>query len=56
MSQLAHPDEIRGLFSRAMSDMYRSEVPQYATLCTLVAEVNVDCCPVAGDAATCLDF
>ena len=40
MSQLVHPDEIRGLFSRAMSDMYRSEVPQYATLCTLVAEVN----------------
>lgn len=40
MSRLADPDEIRGMFSRAMSDMYRAEVPQYGTLCALVGEVN----------------
>jgi uncharacterized glyoxalase superfamily metalloenzyme YdcJ len=40
MSEPVHPDVIRGLFAGAMSDMYRSEVPQYATLCTLVGEVN----------------
>lgn len=34
------PDEIRVAFSRAMSDMYRREVPQYGTLSDLVAEVN----------------
>ncbi len=34
------PDEIRSRFSRAMSDMYREEVPQYGTLMTLVADVN----------------
>ncbi|HMN56283.1 2-oxoadipate dioxygenase/decarboxylase family protein [Ottowia pentelensis] len=33
-------DDIRALFSRAMSDMYRSEVPQYGLLCELVARVN----------------
>ncbi|MBL7525073.1 2-oxoadipate dioxygenase/decarboxylase HglS [Legionella bononiensis] len=31
---------IRTLFSRAMSDMYRKEVPQYGTLLDLVDEVN----------------
>lgn len=36
----AHPDEIRDLFSRAMSDMYRTEVPQYGALLELVADVN----------------
>ncbi|MCK0197217.1 VOC family protein [Ancylobacter sp. 6x-1] len=35
-----HPDEIRTLFSRAMSDMYRAEVPQYGTLMELVRDVN----------------
>lgn len=33
-------DEIRAGFSRAMSDMYRQEVPQYGTLMQLVATVN----------------
>lgn len=36
------PDEIRTIFSRAMSDMYREEVPQYGTLMRLVKEVNTD--------------
>ncbi|CAN7733514.1 VOC family protein [Variovorax sp. LjRoot130] len=40
MSQLLPPDEIRGMFSLAMSDMYRREVPQYGTLCELVGKVN----------------
>ncbi|MGO4334302.1 VOC family protein [Labrys sp. KB_33_2] len=35
-----HPDEIRTLFSTAMSQMYRTEVPQYGTLMELVADVN----------------
>ena len=34
------PDEIRTRFSRAMSDMYREEVPQYGTLMALVGDVN----------------
>ncbi|MGC5703112.1 VOC family protein [Pseudomonas sp. NFXW11] len=34
------PDLIRQGFSRAMSDMYREEVPLYGALMTLVAEVN----------------
>ncbi|WP_342734325.1 VOC family protein [Bradyrhizobium sp. B117] len=34
-----HPDDIRDLFSRAMSDMYRAEIPQYGTLLALVADV-----------------
>ncbi|MGO4998192.1 2-oxoadipate dioxygenase/decarboxylase HglS [Oceanisphaera sp. W20_SRM_FM3] len=33
-------DHIRDLFSSAMSAMYQAEVPQYATLLKLVAEVN----------------
>lgn len=35
-----HPDEIRTLFSTAMSQMYRIEVPQYGTLMELVGDVN----------------
>ena len=35
-----HPDDIRSMFSSAMSDMYRAEVPQYGTLLELVADVN----------------
>ncbi|MDF2809960.1 MAG: hypothetical protein K0S56_991 [Microvirga sp.] len=34
------PDDVRTMFSRAMSDMYRAEVPQYGTLMELVADVN----------------
>jgi uncharacterized glyoxalase superfamily metalloenzyme YdcJ len=33
-------DDIRTLFSRAMSDMYRAEVPQYGALLQLVADIN----------------
>jgi uncharacterized glyoxalase superfamily metalloenzyme YdcJ len=33
-------DVIRTMFSSAMSDMYRAEVPQYGTLMELVAEIN----------------
>ncbi len=33
-------DDIRARFSRAMSRMYRQEVPAYGTLCDLVADVN----------------
>ena len=47
MSATHHPtaafvssDEIRTRFSRAMSQMYRTEVPQYGSLVALVAEVN----------------
>ncbi len=36
------PDVVRTSFSRAMSDMYRAEVPQYGTLMTLVRDVNLD--------------
>ena len=35
-------NDIRSRFSRAMSDMYRTEVPQYGTLIDLVADVNAD--------------
>lgn len=34
------PDEIRSSFSRAMSGMYRREVPQYGALLDLVTEIN----------------
>ena len=34
------PDDIRSRFSRAMSAMYREEVPQYGTLIDLVADIN----------------
>lgn len=40
MSDPVTPDDIRTRFSRALSDMYRAEVPQYGTLLSLVAEVN----------------
>ena len=41
MSQrFVNPDQIRAWFSRAMSDMYKVEVPLYDTLMELVAEVN----------------
>ena len=34
------PDSIREAFARAMSAMYRDEVPQYGTLLDIVAQVN----------------
>ncbi|KQR62186.1 VOC family protein [Acidovorax sp. Leaf160] len=34
------PDAIRARFSRAMSAMYREEVPQYGALLDLVADIN----------------
>ncbi len=37
---LIDPDEIRSLFSAAVSDMYRAEVPQYGALLDLVSDVN----------------
>ncbi|MGH6853753.1 MAG: 2-oxoadipate dioxygenase/decarboxylase family protein, partial [Methylocella sp.] len=42
MATMKHvnPDDIRTLFSRAMSDMYRAEVPQYGALLELVADIN----------------
>lgn len=40
METFLSADQIRSLFSRAMSAMYQQEVPQYGTLMQLVAEVN----------------
>lgn len=37
-----HADDIRSRFSRAMSAMYRAEVPAYGTLLDLVAAINED--------------
>ena len=34
------PDQIRSLFSSAMSQMYRQEVPQYGQLVDLVSDIN----------------
>jgi uncharacterized glyoxalase superfamily metalloenzyme YdcJ len=39
-SRFVSSNEIRTRFSRAMSEMYRQEVPQYGALIELVAEVN----------------
>jgi uncharacterized glyoxalase superfamily metalloenzyme YdcJ len=39
-STFLSPDVIRASFSSAMSAMYRTEVPAYGTLLSLVAEVN----------------
>lgn len=47
--RFVHPDDIRTRFSRAMSDMYRAEVPQYGALLALVDRVNRD--TLAGDPA-----
>lgn len=38
--QFVSSNDVRTRFSRAMSQMYRQEVPQYGTLVQLVAEVN----------------
>ncbi len=40
MPSKADPNDIRTLFSSAISDMYRSEVPQYGDLINLVKDVN----------------
>jgi uncharacterized glyoxalase superfamily metalloenzyme YdcJ len=37
---LVAPSDLRARFSRAMSHMYRNEVPAYGTLLTLVGEIN----------------
>lgn len=34
------PDDIRGMFSQALSGMYKAEVPQYGALLDLVADIN----------------
>ena len=39
-SHFVSADEIRSRFSRAMSTMYRQEVPQYGTLVELVTDIN----------------
>ncbi|RKR07621.1 putative glyoxalase superfamily metalloenzyme YdcJ [Kushneria sinocarnis] len=39
-AEFVSPDRIRTRFSRAMSNMYRQEVPQYGTLLQLVGEIN----------------
>ena len=39
-TDLLSSDEIRTRFSRALSDMYRQEVPQYGSLVDLVADIN----------------
>jgi len=51
MSEFTSPSQIRAQFSRAMSDMYRAEVPQYGTLMELVADVNGDVLASIGAAA-----
>jgi len=40
MKEQVSAHRIRAHFAQEMSRMYREEVPQYATLCDLVAEVN----------------
>lgn len=40
MDNFIHSGDIRTMFARAMSDMYRAEVPQYGTLLDLVRDVN----------------
>ena len=40
MVKHVNPDDIRMLFSRALSDMYGAEVAQYDVLLELIADVN----------------
>ncbi|SEK21425.1 2-oxoadipate dioxygenase/decarboxylase HglS [Xaviernesmea oryzae] len=42
MKDFVTSDWIRSAFSRAMSTMYKTEVPAYGTLMTLVADVNAE--------------
>lgn len=39
-SDVMNPNQIRKLFSKSMSEMYRQEVPQYSALLALVRAVN----------------
>ncbi len=55
MSAHMHPDDIRTLFSSAMSEMYRAEVPQYGTLIDLVREVNAQVLAQNPDLARAMD-
>lgn len=41
-SAFVDPDEIRELFSRTLSRMYRDEVPRYGDLLDIVATINAD--------------
>src|SRR5690625_4921494 len=41
-SSICPPHKIRALFSAAMSEMYRTEVPLYGRLIELVREINDD--------------
>ncbi len=41
-SHFVSSDEIRSRFSRAMSTMYRQEVPQYGSLVELVSDINAN--------------
>lgn len=43
MTSLIPPSQLRLNFAKALSQMYRQEVPQYATLQTLVDRVNSSC-------------
>lgn len=56
MSQWISPDRIRARFSRAMSAMYRDEVPQYGTLLELVEAVNRETLNADPDLARRLDI
>lgn len=42
MTHYIDPDDVRTMFSKAMSDMYRSEVPLYGDLVELVHDVNTE--------------
>lgn len=57
MSQISfvNPDELRAKFSRALSIMYRTEVPLYGTLLDLVADINALCLHESPDLATQLN-
>jgi len=37
-----HSDQLRAVFSQALSDMYRTEVPAYGTLIDIVGQINAD--------------
>lgn len=42
MAHYVDSDDVRTMFSKAMSDMYRSEVPLYGDLLELVHDVNAE--------------
>lgn len=55
MSNHVSANAIRTAFSDAMSAMYRTEVPQYATLLEIVDAVNADCLAGGGNDPVCAD-